>query len=170
MAWRENDGDGFTIKGRHVLFGMVAFFAIIFAVNGVFLYQALSTHTGLISEQPYVKGLGYNDRIAAEKAQQRRGWREKIELSPDRNRLSFKLQDRDGRPVAGLAVAGFVGRPSTRDLDVSLQFSETDAGMYEVAFEPLAAGNWMVELEARQLNTDNEQVVYRLRKRLWLKR
>ena len=59
-----------TIQGWHVLVGMIVFFGIIFAVNGVFLVSALNTHTGIVSQQPYRKGLDYNARIAADARQE----------------------------------------------------------------------------------------------------
>jgi len=64
------------LRGRHVLFAFLGFFGVIFAVNGVFLYAALSTHTGVVANEPYRKGLNYNQRIAAFQAQEQLGWAE----------------------------------------------------------------------------------------------
>ncbi len=58
---RQVDG---ALTGRHVLLIFLAFFGSIFAVNGWFLYSALSTHTGVVAVEPYRKGLAYNERIA----------------------------------------------------------------------------------------------------------
>ena len=54
-----------VITGRHVLIGMLVFFGVILGVNGMFLYSALSTYTGVVSDEPYRKGLNYNERIEA---------------------------------------------------------------------------------------------------------
>ena len=48
------------LDGRHVLMMLFAFFGVIFAVNGYFLFSALSTHTGVVAVEPYRKGLAYN--------------------------------------------------------------------------------------------------------------
>ena len=55
-----------NLNGRHVLIGLLLFFGTIFAVNGYFMFVALSTYTGVVADEPYRKGLAYNARIAAD--------------------------------------------------------------------------------------------------------
>lgn len=155
------------IKGWHVLAGLIAFFGVVFAVNGVFLYQALSTHTGVIANEPYRKGLAYNERIADEARQQALGWREELTLAPSGDRVSLKLSDSADRPVGGLSISGLLGRPSTTEHDVALELAEQPAGTYTAAIPALAAGTWMVSLEASELAASGERVVWRTRARLW---
>lgn len=164
--------DGFEIKGWHVLAAMLVFFGTIFAVNGVFLYQALSTHTGVIATEPYRKGLGYNDRIAFERQMTGRGWSETLALSDSRDAVTLELSDKYGRPVSGLRVQGFIGRPSTQQEDTPLALAETapGTGLYRATVPALESGAWMIDLEATELAADGtEQPVYRMRKRLWVK-
>ena len=59
------------LSGRHILGILAGFFGIVFAVNGFFIYRALSTHSGEVASEPYAQGLAYNDRIAAAVRQQR---------------------------------------------------------------------------------------------------
>ncbi len=40
-------------------------FLVVFAVNGVFVYNALTTHHGVVTENAYEKGLDF-DRIVKE--------------------------------------------------------------------------------------------------------
>ena len=94
--------DGFTLEGWHVLAIFVAFFGAIFAVNGVFLYQALATNTGIVANEPYRKGLHYNERIAAQDAQNALGWAEAVQLTPSGD-LTLTLADGQGAPVTGIA-------------------------------------------------------------------
>ena len=42
-------GEAGAVKGRHVLFMFLGFFGAVFAVNGYFLYEALSTHSGVVA-------------------------------------------------------------------------------------------------------------------------
>lgn len=158
-----------AITGRHVLYGLIAFFGLIFAVNGVFLYQALSTHTGVVANEPYRKGLAYNDRIAADLVQTGSGWTDGIALSEGADRLEFKLTDRDSRPVTGLAVTARIGRPSTVAHDRQYDLRETAPGRYAASFDRLDTGTWQADIEARQLKSSGEETVWRSRKRLWLK-
>jgi nitrogen fixation protein FixH len=162
---REHDPP--RIQGWHVLAGMIGFFGVIFAVNGVFLYQALSTHTGVIANEPYRKGLAYNERIADEERQQALGWREQLTLAPTGDRLTLQLTDGAGRPVRGLRIAGLVGRPSTNEHDIRLDLAEQPTGTYAAAVPPLAAGTWMVSLEASELTAEGERILWRTRTRLW---
>ncbi|MGI9522532.1 MAG: FixH family protein [Hyphomicrobiaceae bacterium] len=160
-----------VLRGHHVLIGVSIFFGIIFAVNGVFLFYALATHTGLISQQPYRKGLNYNKRIAAEERQKTAGWTDTLEIDTEHAELRLLMADRYGRPVSGLEIKGFIGRPSTEQHDVALDLVETGKhGTYTAGLQRLADGNWMVQLEARQQADSGTEVVYRTRKRIWLKR
>lgn len=155
------------IKGWHVLAGLIAFFGVVFAVNGVFLYHALSTHTGVIANEPYRKGLAYNERIADEARQLARGWQDELVLAPAGDRVTLKLVDSSGRPVPGLKIAGLVGRPSTTEHDVRLELGEQPGGLYAANIPALGPGTWMVSLEASELTSTDERIVWRTRKRLW---
>ncbi len=155
------------LQGRHVLAAFLAFFAAVFVANGAMIYQALSTHTGLVANEPYRKGLHYNERIAADDRQSRLGWVEALEVTRD-GLVRLEVTQAEGRPVGGLRIVGVVGRPSTNRHDVKLNFTETTAGRYEAQVAPLAEGNWIVALEAFADVRDSEPV-YRLRRRLWLK-
>jgi nitrogen fixation protein FixH len=158
------------LQGRHVLGMMLAFFGVVFAVNGIFLYSALSTHTGVVAQEPYRKGLQYNQRISAAAKQDRLGWHEEVALAPGARGLTLKLARPDGAPVAGLKVAGMIGRPSTNQHDLSVSLRETSPGSYSAALEPLEAGAWIVSLEASEAKPGiGEEIVFRTRKRLWLK-
>jgi len=159
-----------TIQGWHVLAGMIAFFGVIFAVNGVFLVSALTTHTGIVSKQPYRKGLDYNDRIAADVLQQKVGWTHAVNLDREQGTVRLVLADKQGRPVSGLDVQGFLGRPSTDQHDARLTWRETaQPGTYSAKVGKLALGNWLLQLEVRETTSDGAKIAYRLRKRLWLK-
>ena len=155
------------IQGRHVLLAMVVFFGVVFAVNGVFLYSALSTYTGVVAQAPYRKGLQYNQRIGDAEKQDALGWREEVRV--ERHGLTLRLFERDGRPVTGLKVAGFIGRPSTNQQDIRVALREASAGIYSAQLEALQAGSWIVNLEAWLSAAGKDEVTYRTRKRIWLK-
>jgi len=155
------------LHGRHVLGMFLAFFGAVFAVNGAMIYSAVSTHTGLVAIEPYRKGLHYNDRIAADARQARLGWSDTVELGRDGS-VRLTLVEADGRPVRGMAVDGVLGRPATNRQDVTLALSETAPGRYEAAAGALAAGSWLISLEARA--PAGGESIYRLRRRVWLAR
>jgi nitrogen fixation protein FixH len=159
---------GGKLKGHHVLFMLVAFFGIVFTVNGVFLGKALSTYTGVVSVEPYVKGLAYNTRIAAGNRQAALGWTDSLEVGRDGN-IAITIANRDGQPVRGLALTGMLGRPSTNRLDRALTLVEAEPGRYAaVTGKVLEEGTWLVAVEARASEEGGEPV-YRLRRRIWVK-
>jgi nitrogen fixation protein FixH len=155
------------LQGRHVLAGLLAFFAVVFAANGAMIYEALSTYSGLVANEPYRKGLHYNERIAADERQARLGWQHTINARID-GHVDFSLAQSDGSPVRGLKVKGVLGRPSTNRLDHQLALAETAPGRYEGEATGLAEGNWIITLEAFA-DPDAPEPVYRARSRLWLK-
>lgn len=160
------------LAGRHVLWAMIVFFATIFAVNGVLLYKALSTHSGLVAQEPYRKGLQYNERVAADERQRALGWTEAVDLETT-GALSVKLTNSLGGPVTDLALRGFVGRPSTTRHDIAVTLKETAPGVYSAAVGALETGAWMLSVEARPTVGGREAAdadpIYRLKRRLWLK-
>ncbi len=162
-ARREGEG----MQGRHVLAAFIVFFAAVFVVNGAMIYQALSTHTGLVANEPYRKGLHYNERIAADAQQVSLGWVEVLDVTRE-GLVRLKLAWPDGRPVDSLRIEGVLGRPSTNRHDVKLALAEKFPGSYEAELVPLAEGNWIVALEAFS-GADPAEPIYRTRRRLWLK-
>ena len=159
----------FVLTGRHVLFALLGFFGAIFAVNAYFIDQALSTNTGVVSNEPYRKGLKYNERIAASERQAELGWRDEIKLASTGDRLSIGIRDKDGKAVSGLALKATLGRPASESDDITVTLIETPGGIYEAALPPRAAGSYIASFEAVDPGRAEEGILYRAKERLWLK-
>lgn len=153
------------LTGRHVVVVLFTFFGIVFSVNGYFLYAALSTHTGVVSIEPYRKGLAYNARIAADERQRRLGWLTDINV-PSNGTITVSLRDHAGLPIVGQQVSAAVGRPSTERFDRRLDLRETEPGLYVAEAAALQPGSWLALIEVRAAHGDDP--IYRLRRRLWL--
>ena len=95
------------LKGKHVLFILLGFFSIVFAVNGVFLYDAISTLPGEERGATYEAGLRYNATLAAERAQDSLRWSHKAEVLPDGSKLVITMKTDEG--IEGCSF-GFAGR------------------------------------------------------------
>ncbi|MFV0295823.1 MAG: FixH family protein [Hyphomicrobiaceae bacterium] len=154
------------LAGKHVLIMLLAFFGVVFAVNGIFLTRALSTYSGVVSKQPYVRGLHYNERIAAASRQTALGWHEVISVKMD-GTVELTLIDSGSNPVTGLAFTGFIGRPSTNQLDRHLVLAEVKPGHYVGNVKPLHQGTWVVDLAGRREGVT--EPVWRTKRREWLK-
>jgi nitrogen fixation protein FixH len=155
------------LRGGHVALIFFSFFAVIFVVNGAMMYSAITTYTGIVSNEPYRKGLHYNERIAEDERQAKLGWSDDVTIARDGRIVVALAADQTG-PVTGMKVAAQIGRPSTNRFDSRLDLSETGPGRYEAQTGALDAGAWIVALEVR---TDGNAAdpVYRMRRRLWLK-
>jgi nitrogen fixation protein FixH len=148
-----------------VLVGLLAFFGIVFAVNFYFAFASLSTNTGLVAEEPYRKGLGYNKRIAADDRQAALHWTANLGVTPAGG-VDLLLRDEVGQPIRGRFVAVSIGRPATERFDRTLVLTEAFPGIYSASTGSLEPGNWVVDAEVRAAGGEPE---YRMRRRLWLK-
>ncbi|MFM9847952.1 MAG: FixH family protein [Hyphomicrobiaceae bacterium] len=152
--------------GWHVLMCMVAFFAVVISVNGAMIYSAISTYSGVVSTEPYRKGLHYNDRVQADENQQRIGWKDYLTIERD-GQVQLAITNADGVPVRGLDVRLVIGRPTTNRHDVHVALVSTPAGQYAARTEILSPGHWIASVEVRPSEADPEPV-YRARRRIWI--
>jgi nitrogen fixation protein FixH len=148
------------LTGRHVLIATLAFFGFVVAANLAFVFLALGTFSGTVSDRAYQEGLAYNERLAAAAEQRSRGWTGSLTLLPEG--LSLTLEDRDGTPVSGLALVARLSRPATRAFDSNVLLTELVPGRY-VAPAELASGNWLVVIEG----SDAAGRSFRTEGRLW---
>lgn len=156
------------LQGRHVLLSILGFFGVIFTVNGVLIYYAVATHSGVVAQEPYRKGLTYNVRIAADERQKALHWSADVETDTE-GRVTLKLTHAGGGPVVNLAVKGVLGRPSAQRDDVALAFAESSPGTYVAVIGPKMPGVWLVNVEARESGSPvSSDPIFRIRRRLWL--
>ena len=155
------------LQGRHVASIFFAFFGAVFAMNGAMIYSAISTYSGIVSNEPYRKGLHYNDRIGADERQSRLGWTDTVTVTHD-GYVVVTLADRNNNPVIGTSISAQLGRPSSNRHDIQLNLGETAPGRYEGQVGRLDDGNWIIALEIRRDRTTADPD-YRARRRLWLK-
>lgn len=162
--------EGRIFTGRMALALFVGFFAVVFAVNGYMMRMALKTHSGLVANEPYRKGLKYNERIAADAMQAELGWSSDISFSPDARRLVVRLADPKGEAVDGMKLRAQLGRPSTSLQDLELDLVPVAPGRYEsVLPDRFEAGVYIASLDVAAPRGGEHDVVYRARRRLWLK-
>jgi nitrogen fixation protein FixH len=155
------------LRGLHVLLIFIGFFLTVFVVNGIMIYKAESTFGGLETADAYRKGLTYNARIAEAEAQDRQGWHDTVAHVPETQRVRLSLTDRSGAPLPGLLISSEIGRPATDRFDRRLDFAQTGPGTYEADVAGLAAGWWIVDLEARK--SEAAEVLYEAKERVWIK-
>lgn len=156
------------ITGRTVLIWLIGFFSVIFAVNGVFLHLALNSFPGVVSETSYEDGLAYNDEIAAARAQAARDWSVAgaVERSADgQAAVEVVAKDKAGNPLVGLLVTARLIRPASPEAARVLVLQEGELGRYGGTLSNLAAGRWILDLDARK---GDDTATFRSRNRIFL--
>lgn len=163
MSDRARLADG--LKGRHVLLALTCFFGVMFVVNGIFAYYALSTFAGGDTSDPYGKGLHYNDTLAEAARQDAQDWHAELAYDRGAGRLSLALRDKGGRELTGLVVEATLGRPATDKQDMAVKLGEMLPGVY-AAIMQLAPGQWVVTTAADDPAAPG--ALYRLKQRLFV--
>ena len=95
-------------RSRWIPWAFAGGFAIVFAVNALMIYLAVSTFTGVTVTHAYERGRGYEAVLAEAARQDALGWRATVTL--EGGLLSVAATDRDGRALAG-EVEGVLMRP-----------------------------------------------------------
>ena len=71
------------LTGRHVLVGLLVFFGVVFAVNGVLVRAAISTFGGVETASSYKAGLRYEHEVAVAERQDALHWQVSGTLARD---------------------------------------------------------------------------------------
>ncbi|RBP03539.1 nitrogen fixation protein FixH [Roseiarcus fermentans] len=137
------------LTGRHVLAWLGGFFLVMFAANGALIYFALHTLHGEALENSYDASQAFNRLIAEARAQDDRGWKADVLTRAEGagERVMVEFHDRDGAPIADLAVTARFQHPFDAALDRTTTLV-SDGGGYEGVATPIGRGRWTLVIEA----------------------
>ncbi len=133
-----------TLKGYHVLVWMLGFFAVMFAANGIFLYNAIKTFPGEEVEQSYVQGLAYNTQLAKNAKQAQLGWT--VQIGREGDDIVLRLLDANGVGLDGYSIAGTLRRAGQKS-DISVEFVHEGNSVYRTKTTSLLQGRWDLEFD-----------------------
>jgi nitrogen fixation protein FixH len=157
------------LTGYHVLAAFVGFFLIVFAMNGVMVYQAVTTFGGLETTDAYRKGLAYNERIAEADMQTRLGWAADVSVAANNDGVTIRMTDQAAQPLPALTISGTIGRATTNRFDRPITLREVEPGVYTSAGgDQLEAGTWVVNLSAMRAVEGNDEQRLTIRRRVWV--
>lgn len=151
--------------GRRVLAYILAFFGVVIVANGIFIYAALKSWSGLETKDAYERGLAYNETLRAAEEQIAQGWTLDLSVekaSPGEGAVSALLRDASGVGIDGLAVTVRFVRPVAEGYDRTVALAPVGEGRYRADVALPMAGQW----DARVLATGERgrlQAVKRLR-------
>jgi len=126
------------LSGRRIFLYFFAFFGVIVAVNSVFISNALKTHSVLVIEQAYEKGLSYNETLDAARNQ------------PD---IEHKASYEAGvlrwvLPMQNAKVSAKIKRKIKDGHDFDIALYHVGGGVYEALPEFPMTGAWTAHLKA----------------------
>ncbi|MEM7173335.1 MAG: FixH family protein [Pseudomonadota bacterium] len=139
-----------SISGRHVLWALLAFFGVVTAVNGVMVWLAISSFSGLETVNAYQKGLRYNEALAMRAVQEQLGWEIGMTYDPDIGRIQVIYTDNRGHPINDLVVTAEIIRPTHRGHDQKISLHAQEPGLYGATVLLPLVGQWRVKITAER--------------------
>jgi nitrogen fixation protein FixH len=134
-----------TPRDRWIPWAFVAGFAVIILVNGIMVYMAVASFTGLKTEDYYQRGLHYNDVLDAQQTQDALGWSVTVDsdqVGSDRIRISVKAADGEDRPLDGADVKVRLVRPVQAGYDMNVNLTSQGEGLYAADVVLPLRGQW----------------------------
>jgi nitrogen fixation protein FixH len=155
------------LTGRAVLFCLVAFFAVVAAVNAVMMTAAIRTFSGVETANSYQAGVTFAREEAAAGAQEARHWRVNAALQPAPGaptQIELSARDAADRPLPGLEANITLIHPSDRRRDRPVAMQADSPGHFWGTIVPVA-GQWDLVVEL----TRNGERLFRSRERIILR-
>jgi nitrogen fixation protein FixH len=126
---------------------LVAFFAVVIAVNVVMARLAVGTFGGVVVENSYVASQDFNGWLKSARSEKALGWRSTV-VRDGEDGLVLTLADGDGRPIDGARITGTAEHPLGVVPAIVLRVVATGAGRYRVT-SAVPAGRWRLKLLVR---------------------
>lgn len=130
---------------RYIPWMIVGFFVVVAIFDGIFVYLATSTHTGVVTDHAYQRGLKYNQTVSAANRQQALGWQASLELQ-NQAQLVLKIADKDGQSINGATVQAQIQRPTQDGYDFETDLSNAGGGTYWAPVTFPLPGQWDVKV------------------------
>lgn len=134
--------------GRWVLLAFVLFFICIALINAVFIHFALGTHSGVVIDNPYKRGLAYNETLVKAKSQP--DLQNIVEF--EKGVLTWTLIDQDGVAIKDANVRAKLVRPIKEGDDFEVVLLHAGEGLYKAKISFPRKGLWTAQLGAKWNN------------------
>ena len=134
------------LTGRKFLAILLGAFIAVAAVNGLMIWYAESSWTGLVSDSAYEQGLGFDRMLAESRAEAALGWQGAIAYDAGAGRLTVTLANQAGAPLTGLELSAQWLRPTREGFDRTIALTELAPGRYGAAIRPPLPGQWDVRV------------------------
>lgn len=145
------------LSGQKVFFYFLSFFLVVCLVNWIFITKALKTHSGVVYENAYEKGLAYNETLHQAEIQKKLNLLESMEYAA--GKLTWTIKDNAGVPITGALVKAKVVRKVQSGYDYEINFKEEAKGVYIASLNTPLAGSWTIKAEAKWDNHNYQTVM-----------
>ncbi len=155
------------LTGKHVLFCLLGFFGVVFAVNAVMVKAATSTFGGVETTSSYKAGLMFEQEVAKAEQQDELRWQVDGKLARDKAGeavLDISARDARGVPVAGITAQARLAHPADERLDHVIALARTGAGLFHGEAQA-QSGQWELIVDLYR----GESRVFRSRSRVTLR-
>lgn len=143
--------------GWYIPWIFVAGFAVVIAVNLVMVHYAVSSWTGVQTEQHFMKGIKYNEDLAGARAQAERGWKVETEFTgtePQKGLVALTLHDKYGNLLKDAKVKVTFIRPTSEGHDVALDLPYLGEGRFGAPVALPMPGQWDLRVEIQHATGD----------------
>lgn len=136
--------------GRVIPWLFAGFFGVVIMANATMVYFAVSSFTGLQTEDHYLRGLAYNRVLEAERAQQALGWEITVEFQstgPLRGHIIVHARDAAGAPLGDATIVAHFVRPAESGYDMDIRLSAERDGVQTAEVELPLPGLWEIQTQ-----------------------
>jgi nitrogen fixation protein FixH len=132
-------------KDKYILLYFVLFFSTIIILDSIFIYLAVSTQTGLVTDQAYERGLDFNKTLSIAENQPNIS---QTFLYQD-GKLIWEIAEKSGKPIDNAIVSANVIRPVIEGYDFYIEFKHVKNGLYQASPDFPLKGLWRLKLQCK---------------------
>ncbi len=154
----------FISRGRYIPWLFVAGFVVVIAVNGIMIWFAVSSFSGLYTDRARETGLHYNAVIAEQKARDALGWKVDAHWRADVSRIELSVAGPDGQPLHGAHATVELVRPAEKRPPLPVAMGVVGSGQFAGYVELPERGNWDLDI-----TIDRDGKHYAVTHRMFLK-
>ncbi|MGB9151678.1 MAG: FixH family protein [Alphaproteobacteria bacterium] len=149
---------------RWIPWYIFGFFGLLIIILVPMAIIAVRTNTGIVTDNPYEKGLAYNNSIQAEQRQEALKWQGHLTvetLASSNVKATFSLADASGAPLDKADVKLWFVRPTQDGIDRNMALHERSGGQYSAEFSLPVRGLWEARVSVMK-DGKNYQLINRI--------
>ena len=124
----------------------IAGFAVVIAVNGIMMWLAIASFSGLYSDHARDHGVTYNRVIAEQKARDSLGWKVETSWDAGSKSLLLELTEANGKPLSATRVAVELVRPAEKRPPIDLEMAGAGDGRFVATVNLPERGSWDLDI------------------------